>query len=411
VRPTELSVDEQLEVLRRGTAEILTEEELRRKIDRSREAGKPLTVKLGLDASAPDIHLGHSVVLRKMRQFQDMGHIGVALIGDFTGRIGDPSGRSEVRRQLSSEEVEANARTYTEQIFKILDPDRTRVEFNSRWLAPMSFAGVVELASKATLARMLERDDFAARFSEQVPIYLHEFFYPLMQGYDSVALDCDVELGGTDQRFNLVMARQIQRDYGHEAEIAVLMPVIEGTDGVRKMSKSLGNYIGIDESPREIFGKTMSIPDQLIGKYARHFTDRDPSEVDRLELLLAEDRINPRDAKADLAEELVRMYHGFEAGKEARNEFNRVFAQGGLPDDIPRVLVTRDALDGGRLWIVEMMRLAGFASSNSEARRLIEQGAVTVDGERVDESDRDIAFDQEVLLRVGKRRVCRLKPE
>ncbi len=386
--------DEQLAALKRGTAAITTMEDLARKL----ALGRPLRVKLGLDPSAPDIHLGHTVVLRKLRQFQDLGHEVVALIGDFTGRIGDPSGKSETRRQLTEEEVEANAATYRQQIFKILDPERTKIDFNSRWLAPLNFAEVCELASKVTLARMLERDDFATRFRENRPVHLHEFFYALMQGYDSVALRADVELGGTDQTFNLMMAREIQRDYGQEPEVAVITPLLEGTDGVQKMSKSLGNYIGIDEPPATMFGKVMSIPDSMIGRYFEVLTT---VPLPRVEELLAG---NPRDAKAALAQTIVTDYHGDAAAQAAADEFARVFSRRELPTDMPEVLLTKSGLSS-----VDLVLACGMAASRGEARRLIQQGGVSLDGERLTDPIGDVALRDGAVLQVGPRRFARLR--
>lgn len=403
-----MKVEDQLEFLRRGTAEIISEDELATKLRRARDEGRPLRVKLGLDPSAPDIHLGHTVVLRKLRQFQDLGHEVICLIGDFTGRIGDPSGKSETRRQLTEEEVRANARTYEEQVFKILDPARTVTDFNSRWLAPMSFAGVVELSARSTVARMLERDDFSTRYREERPIYIHEFFYPLMQGYDSVALKADVELGGTDQKFNLIMARHIQREYGQEPEVAVIMPLIEGTDGAQKMSKSLGNYIGINEPPKEIYGKTMSIPDHLIVRYFELVTDVPMAEIRRIQAGMEDGSLNPRDGKMRLAREIVALFHGREAATAAEEEFRQVFGLGALPTEIPEFLVEDGHLTEGRIWIARLVCLAGLAASNSEARRLVEQGAVQLDGERITDAGTDIEPRSGMVLQVGKRRVARL---
>ncbi len=409
MRIGEGDVEEQLAILRRGAAEIVSEEELRQKLLRAAETGRPLRVKLGLDPSAPDIHLGHTVVLRKLRQFQDLGHRVVCLIGDFTGRIGDPSGRSETRRQLSEEEVRANAETYARQVFKILDPERTVIDFNSRWLAPMSFAEVVRLASCTTVARMLERDDFAARYREHRQIHVHEFFYPLMQGYDSVALEADVELGGTDQKFNLMMARDVQRAYGQEPEVALLLPILEGTDGVQKMSKSVGNYIGIEEPPGDMYGKTMSIPDRLIVRYLELLTDVPLAEVRALEEGMAGGRVNPRDAKMRLARELVTLYHGAEAARRAEEEFVRRFSLRELPRDMPEVAVPLPEGDGGRVWLPQLLKLAGLVPSTSEGRRKVEEGAVRVDGERLADPAAQVAVRDGMVLQVGRRRAVRLR--
>ena len=398
----------QMEILVSNTEEVVSEEEFLDKIRRSLEEERPLRVKLGLDPSAPDIHLGHAVVLRKLRQFQDLGHTVICLIGDFTGRVGDPSGVSETRRQLTEEEVQENARTYREQIFKILDPDKTVMDFNSRWLGTMDFGDVIDLASHITVARMLERNDFAQRHATDRAIFVHEFFYPLMQGYDSVALEADVELGGTDQKFNLIMARTIQRAYDVEPEIAMLMPIIEGTDGVRKMSKSLDNYVGVTEAPEEMFGKIMSLPDELICRYFRLLTDRAADDIDRLEAQLKDGDINPRDAKEDLGITLVSDYWDEASARRAAEAFRSVFSGGGLPEDMPVLECSALVDEEGSAWIVAMVAEAGFASSNSEARRLVTQGAVSIDGEKIEDPKARVIPSPGAVLRVGRRRFCRL---
>ncbi|MCR4401020.1 MAG: tyrosine--tRNA ligase, partial [Syntrophomonadaceae bacterium] len=357
---------EQLAVLRRGTAEIVPEEELLKKIEASLRSGRPLRVKLGLDPTAPDIHLGHTVVLNKLRQFQDLGHEVHLIIGDFTGRIGDPSGKSETRKQLSEAEVMANARTYEAQVFKVLDRSKTHIYFNSEWLAPLRFADVIKLAATFTVARMMEREDFAKRLREGIPISVHEFFYPLMQGYDSVELRADVELGGTDQKFNLLVGRSLQREYGQEPQVAMMMPILEGTDGVQKMSKSLGNYIGVNEDPFEMYGKTMSIADHLITRYLELATRVPMEEISALATGMAEGRINPRDAKMRLARELVTLYHGPEAAERAEERFKLVFSQRTLPEDIPEYRVA-----AGEEWLPRLLVEAGLCSSTSEGRRLV----------------------------------------
>ncbi len=405
----DMSVQQQMEVLVEGTQEVIDEELLKKKLQESKKEGRPLRVKLGLDPSAPDIHLGHTVVLRKMRQFQDLGHEVVCLIGDFTGRVGDPSGASETRPQLTESEVKENAKTYEIQVFKVLDPDKTIIEFNSKWLSDMSFSDVVELASNVTVARMIERGDFNERFTGDEAIYLHEFFYPLMQGYDSVALEADVELGATDQKFNLLMARQIQRAYDVEPEVAMLMPLVEGLDGTRKMSKSLGNYIGLTEEPKEMFGKVMSIPDELIGKYALHFTDVPEQKVEAMQQAMQESNLNPRDAKVQLAHRLVSMYCGKKQADEAQKEFVRVFSEGQLPEDMPQVQVSELVDEDGQVWIVSLIREAGFADSNSKARRFIKGGAVRIDDEKVTDIHAEIQVEDDSVLRVGKRRFARLR--
>ncbi len=403
-----LPAEQQLEILVRNAAIVTSEAELREKLTLSVSEKKPLKVKLGLDPSAPDIHLGHTVVLRKLREFQDLGHEVICLIGDFTGRVGDPSGAESTRRQLSQAEVEANARTYQEQIFKVLDPDKTTMDFNSRWLAPMSFAEVVELAAKVTVARMLERNDFSERLAEDRAIYVHEFFYPLMQGYDSVALKADVELGGTDQTFNLMMARQIQRAYKMPPEVAITMPVIEGTDGVRKMSKSFHNYIGVMEAPDEMLGKLMSIPDELILRYFQLLTSIDPDDLRQMETQMKTGELNPKDAKLELARQIVSTYHSNREATEAIGQFQQVFSRRELPDEMPTLDVTDDLTANGTIGLVALVVKAGFAKSNSEARRLIEQGAVSLEGEKIKDPHAEVPVEPGTILRVGKRRFARL---
>lgn len=390
-----MSPEEQLKKLKRGSAEIISEVDL---LERLKE-GRPLRVKLGLDPTAPHIHLGFAVVLRKLRQFQDLGHQVILLIGDFTARVGDPTGRSETRKVLTPEQIAANAETYKEQFAKILDPEKTEVRFNSEWLMKMNFADVVALASLTTVARTLERDDFEKRHKEGVPIGLHEFLYPLMQGYDSVALKSDVEMGGTDQKFNNLMGRTLQKDYGQKPQIVFLMPILEGTDGVQKMSKSLGNYIGITEAPSEMFGKVMSIPDEIMRRYFELCTEVDLQEV---ESRLKSD--HPRDCKRWLAREIVSIYHGPQAAQAADDEFIRVFSQGGLPDEVTPVEVSRDLLEDGAIFIVKLLTLANLATSNKDARRKVEQGAVSLNGEKITTAG-NIAISGGEILKVGRHHV------
>lgn len=397
------SVQEQMEVILRGTAEVISEEELEGKIERSLRTGKPLTVKQGFDPTAPDIHIGHTVSLRKLRQFQDLGHKVVFLIGDFTGMIGDPSGRSEMRKRLSRQEVLQNARTYQEQVFKILDPERTVVAFNSEWCEPMKFEDVLVLASRYTVARMLERDDFSQRYKQGKPITIMEFLYPLIQAYDSVALKADVEVGGTDQKFNLLVGRDVQREYGQEPQVALMMPLLVGTDGKEKMSKSLGNYIGINEPPEEIYGKTMSIPDFLIYPYFELATDVDSSELAEIKRSLEDPEVNPMDLKRRLARRLVAMYHGEEAARRAEEAFDKVFRRREVPDEVPEYVLNQD-----RIWIVRLLTSSGLASSNSEARRLIAQGGVYIDGRRVTDPNLEVEFKGGEVVKVGKRRFLRV---
>ncbi|MEW5762768.1 MAG: tyrosine--tRNA ligase [Bacillota bacterium] len=401
-------VERQLEHIRRGTVEIIPEEELAAKLARSLATGRPLRVKLGLDPTAPDIHLGHTVVLHKLRHFQELGHQVVLVLGDFTARIGDPTGKSETRKQLSEEEVQANARTYREQVGKILDIEKTEIRFNSEWLAPLTFAQVIDLASRYTVARMLERDDFARRFREGSPIAIHEFLYPLMQGYDSVALEADVELGGTDQKFNLLVGRTLQKEYGREPQVAVTVPLLEGLDGVQKMSKSLGNYVGITEPPGEMYGKLMSLPDELMLRYFELVTPLPAGEVVRIGRELDAGTLHPRDAKMLLARTVVTLYWGEEAAVRAEAEFRRVFSERHLPSEIPSFAVPADALREGRVWLPRLMVLAGLVPSTSEARRLIRQGGVEVDGEKVEDPEYELEPRAGTVIRAGKRKFVRL---
>jgi len=397
-----LRPEEQLEILRKNAAEIISEEELLNKLKKSYEEKRPLKVKLGLDPTAPDVHLGHAVVLRKMRQFQELGHQVILIIGDFTGMIGDPTGKSETRKQLSREEIYENAKTYKEQVFKILDPDKTKVVFNSEWLGRMTFEEVIKLASKYTVARMLEREDFSKRFSEGKPISIHEFFYPLVQGYDSVALNADVELGATEQKFNILMGRILQKEYGQEPQIAVLMPILVGTDGKRKMSKSLGNYIGVSDSPEEMYGKVMSIPDEIMIEYYNLATDLEQSEIEKIAEDLKEGRANPRDVKMRLAREIVKLYHGHEEALKAEESFVRVFQKKDLPDEIP-VFEIKDE----KIWLPKLITLVGFSSSNSEALRMLRQGAVKINGEKIMDPV-DLETDSPFVLQVGKRKFVKV---
>ena len=397
---------EQLRALRRGAVEIISEEELLGKLERSLRTGVPLRVKLGADPSAPDLHLGHTVVLRKLRQFQDLGHQVIFLIGDFTGMIGDPTGRSETRKPLSVEEIQANAETYKRQIFQILDQSRTEIRFNSEWLSRMDFAHVIRLAAQYTVARLLERDDFQKRYREGRPIGVHEFLYPLAQGHDSVVLRADVELGGTDQKFNLLVGRELQRDHGQEPQVALITPLLEGTDGVQKMSKSLGNYIGIGEPAREVYGKTMSIPDALIVKYAELVAGMSPEAIETMEEGLKLGTLHPRIAKAEVARTLVALYHGERAAEEATCEFDRIFREKGLPDDINLFMVVEEMSTVDIVWLIKE---SGGTRSLSEARRLIRQGGVSLDGEVVRDEYAKISMDREYLLRVGKRFFRRVK--
>lgn len=404
---------EQVEILQRGVAGLVSPEELLAKLERAAQEGRPLRVKYGADPSAPDIHIGHTVCIRKMKQFQDLGHEVYFIIGDFTGRIGDPSGRSETRRQLSEEEVLENAKTYQKQIFKILDPDKTKVVFNSAWHSKLSFADVIQLGAKYTVARMLERDDFKARLAQEKPVGIHELLYPLAQAYDSVAISADVELGGTDQTFNFLLTREIQKEYGQTPQVVLTMPLLEGTDGVNKMSKSLGNYIGIDEPPGEMFGKVMSIPDRLMIKYFELVTEVPMAEVRQIESGLESGALHPMAAKKRLAREIVRLYHGEEAAARAEREFDRVFSRRELPEELPVVYVDKSALaePSGKVRAYKLVVALGLSSSSSEANRLIRQGAVKVDGVKVSDPADELELSQGMVVQVGRRRFAAVSLE
>jgi tyrosyl-tRNA synthetase len=401
-----MTIDEQLAFLKKGAVEVIREEDLRAKLEKSARTGKPLRVKLGADPTAPDIHLGHTVVIRKLRHFQELGHTVIFLIGDFTGMIGDPSGKSATRPQLTRDEINANAETYKKQIFKLLDPDKTEIRFNSEWMDRLGSDGFIRLASHVTVKQILERDDFQKRISEERPVALHELLYPLTQAYDSVALEADVELGGTDQKFNLLLGRNLQREYNQEPQVALITPLLEGMDGVQKMSKSLGNYIGIDEPPSEMFGKVMSISDDLMWRYYELLTDLSTSDIEQMHNRATSGEVNPRDLKVELAKRIITDFHSKPAADGAEEEFNRVFRRKEVPDEIEERTVAADSWKLPRL-LVE----TGLASSMAEARRLIEQGGVRVDGERVTraESEVDVRNEQAILIQVGKRRFLRVR--
>ncbi len=398
-----MNAQQQFEVIKFGTVEIIQEEELLSKLEKSLREGKPLVGKLGFDPSAPDLHLGHAVVLHKIKEFQDLGHDIVIIIGDFTGRIGDPTGRSETRKQLTDEEVMSNARTYQDQIFKILDKDKTRLVFNSKWLERLNFVDVIELASKHTVARMLERDDFSKRFKDNYPISIHEFFYPLMQGYDSIEIKADVEFGATEQKFNLLMGRHLQKEYGQEPQVALTMPILIGLDGVQKMSKSLGNYIGINEPPGEIYGKAMSLPDKLMFDYFRLATRVEAEEINIIEENLEKGELHPRDVKMRLARELVTLYYGKEDALKAEKEFQRIFQQRDIPSDMPEVKVEESSI-----WIIKLLTQTGLVSTNSEARRLIKQGAIKINGQKILDSNKEIEVQDGDIINAGKRKYVRV---
>ncbi len=395
------SIDDQLAEIRRGTSDILVESELRARL----AVGRPLIIKAGFDPTAPDLHLGHTVLINKLRTFQQLGHTVVFLIGDFTGLIGDPTGRNVTRPPLTREEIASNAATYERQIARILDPELTRIDFNSRWMGAMDAAGLVQLAARHTVARMLERDDFQQRYAANKPIAIHEFLYPLVQGYDSVMLKADVELGGTDQRFNLLVGRQLQQDYGQPPQIVITTPLLEGLDGVNKMSKSLGNYVGITEDPGEMFGKLMSISDELMWRYFELLSFRTAADLATLRRQVDEG-LNPRDAKFELARELVARFHGAGAGEEAQADFVRRFRDRGLPADMETAEFQAPAAG---LVITHLLRQAQLVASNAEAVRMIEQGAVRIDGERVTSRDLVLSPNIELVVQVGKRRFKRVR--
>jgi tyrosyl-tRNA synthetase len=396
------AADEQLIELRRGTVEILLEADLVELL----ATGRRLKVKAGFDPTAPDLHLGHTVLLNKMRQFQDLGHEVIFLIGDFTGMIGDPSGKSSTRPPLTREEVAVNAQTYAEQVFKILDPDATQIDFNSRWMSGMDAAGLVKLAASFTVARMLERDDFRKRYESGKPISIHEFLYPLIQGYDSVALQADVELGGTDQKFNLLVGRQLQTAFGQKPQVVMTLPLLEGLDGVNKMSKSLGNYVGITDAPEEMFGKLMSVSDTLMWRYFELLSFRSSAQLKKLKDATAAGA-NPRDAKFSLAEEIVSRFHDASSAQQAKNAFISRFREGTIPADLPLQELVPE--QGVGLGIAHLLKMAGLVESTSEAFRLIQQGAVRIDGERVDDRGLVLPAASEHVYQVGKRRVARVR--
>jgi len=421
-----MTIDEQLEILKKGTVDVIREEGLRKKLERSEKTGKPLRIKLGLDPTAPDIHLGHTVVIRKLKAFQDLGHTVIFLIGDFTGTIGDPSGKNVTRPPLSREEINANAETYKRQMFKLLDPDKTELRFNGEWMDKFTAADFVKLTAKTTVRQILERDDFTKRMAEEKPISLHELLYPLVQGYDSVALNADVELGGTDQKFNLLMGRNLQREFDQEPQVIITTPLLEGLDGVNKMSKSLNNYIGIDESANEMFGKVMSISDDLMWKYYELLTDLSVSDISSLRSEISNGR-NPRDIKVNLAKLIIRDFHSSAAADAAEEEFVKRFVQKEMPDEIETFPVVAGDHD-----LIGILLETGLAASKGDARRLIDQGGVRINGEKVANSDVSIRLADtfqvifnarsanggdafitgapDITLQVGKRRFLKAVP-
>ena len=399
------SVDEQIKLIERGIVDCISREELVKKLEKSVATGIPLRVKAGFDPTAPDLHLGHTVLLQKLKHFQDLGHDVYFLIGDFTGMIGDPTGKSETRKALTREDVARNAESYKEQVFKILDPERTKVVFNSQWLAGLDSFAMIRLASELTVARMLEREDFKVRFREGTPISIHEFLYPLIQGYDSVAIEADVEIGGTDQLFNLLMGRDLQRSRKQAPQVVLTLPLLEGLDGVQKMSKSLGNYIGITEPPNDIYGKVLSLSDQLMFRYYELLSDLGAAEIAVLKKEMEAGTRHPKEIKKQLARELTARFHSEAAALQAEQNFEKVFQKGGLPDDIleKQMSTTED------LWLPQLLVDAGLVTSTSDGRRMIKQNAVSLDGQKVTDVNAVVKPHGEVLLKVGKLRYCKVR--
>lgn len=396
------SLEEQLKIIKKGTLDIINEEELIKKLEKSIKENKPLKIKLGLDPSAPDIHLGHTVVLRKLKQLQDLGHEIIIIIGDFTGKIGDPTGKSRMRKFLSDEEVLQNAKTYEEQVFKILDKEKTTIKFNSEWLSKLTFGDVLKLTGSTTVARMLEREDFKLRFENQRPIYLNEFFYPLMQAFDSTAIEADIEFGGTDQRFNLLSGRNLQKEIGEEPQIVIMMPLIEGLDGKNKMSKTLGNYIGIYESAKSKYQKVMEIPDELIVKYYTLLTDVDDEKIKEVEANLKDKNVNPRDIKMDLAREILSLYHTEEEVEQAEERFKMIFQMRQKPKDMDTVNVSKEDFD-----LISTVVDKGLVSSKSEFRRLLLQGGVKINDKKII-MEKDLPKEGEIVVQVGKKKFMKI---
>ena len=402
------TIEEQVSLIERGTVDVVSRDDLVRKLEKSRQSGQPLKIKTGFDPTAPDLHLGHTVLIQKMKHFQDLGHDIYFLIGDFTGMIGDPTGKSDTRKPLTLEDVARNAETYKEQIFKILDPQKTKVVFNSTWLGELSSHDMIRLASQLTVARMLEREDFRVRFDNERPISIHEFLYPLIQGYDSVALEADVELGGTDQLFNLLMGRDLQRAWKQEPQVVITMPLLEGLDGVNKMSKSLGNYIGITETADNIFGKVMSVSDSLMFRYYELLSDLSASEINKLEKGIDEGTLHPKEVKKKLAKELTARFYGSDTAEKAAEIFEQVFKHHGLPEDIPELHLNKQ---DGEVWLPKLLVKAGLTESTSEARRMIKQQAVSLDGEKVQDMEYKVQPSAEIMVKVGKRRFAKIRFE
>jgi tyrosyl-tRNA synthetase len=404
-----MDIKKQVEGLAARSVDLVSAEELGRKLKTAADEKRPLRIKMGADPSAPDLHLGHTVGLNKLREFQELGHTVVFIIGDFTGMIGDPSGKSATRPALSREAVQHNAETYKEQVFKILDPARTELRYNSEWFGAMTFDEVIRISSKVTVAQMLARDDFAKRYREQRPISLVEFLYPLVQAYDSVMVKADLELGGTDQLFNLLLGRELQKVYGQDPQVVMTLPLIEGLDGSRKMSKSLNNYVGVTEAPREQFGKLMSVSDELMWKYFSYILAWPAEDVAQLQAQTADGTLHPRDVKDRLAREVITRFHGKPAAHQASDEFKQVFAKRGLPEEIPEVTLAADRLEDGRIGLLHLITAAGLAPSNGEARRNVQQGGVSLDGEKVTDPRAQIEPADGMILKVGKRRFAKIR--
>jgi len=400
------TIDEQVALIERGAVDVISREDLVRKLKKSSESGVPLKIKTGFDPTAPDLHLGHTVLIQKMKHFQDLGHDIYFLIGDFTGMIGDPTGKSETRKPLTSDDVKRNAESYKEQIFKILDPEKTKVVFNSTWLGKLTSYDMIKLASQLTVARMLEREDFRIRFDNEKPISIHEFMYPLIQGYDSVALEADVELGGTDQLFNLLMGRDMQRSWKQEPQVVITMPLLEGLDGVNKMSKSLGNYIGITEAAENIYGKVMSISDTLMFRYYELLSGLSTTDIEILAKDIQDGKLHPKDVKKKLAREMTARFYSEEAGSKAEESFEQVFKHHGIPEDIPELVLEKE---NGEVWLPKLLVEAGLTKSTSEARRLIKQQAVSLDNEKVSDTEFSVQPQGEILIKVGKRRFAKVR--
>jgi tyrosyl-tRNA synthetase len=399
------SIDEQISLIERGCVDLISRDDLAKKLQRSIDTGKPLRIKAGFDPTAPDLHLGHTVLIQKLKHFQDLGHDVLFLIGDFTGMIGDPTGKSETRKPLTEEDVARNAQSYKDQIFKILDPEKTQVQFNSVWLSKLTSYDFVKLASQLTVARMLERDDFKKRFAGQQPISIHEFLYPLIQGYDSVAMEADIEIGGTDQLFNLLMGRELQRTYGQEPQVVLTMPLLEGLDGVNKMSKSLGNYIGITDTPDDIYGKILSISDTLMFRYFYLLSNLSILEIDNLKISMESGELHPKEVKKRLAKEITARYYDDESALKAEENFESVFKNKGVPDEIPEKVVK---VEESTIWLPRLLVEAGLVKGTGEGRRMIKQNAVSLDGEKNIDEDFQVETSGEILLKVGKRRFCKV---